>query len=151
MEHVGFGKRLQHEVPSWVAFGALFHIRIRSAANNPIALTDSVLGAKLLDSVRFYSEKHRWHVRIFLLMPDHLHALLAFPGQEAMAAVIGQWKAYHAKNSKIVWQENFFDHRIRNDEQVDAKMRYIRMNPVVKGLCDTMEDWPWWIGPSPAR
>jgi putative transposase len=143
MENVGFGRRLQHEVPGWVAFGSLFHIRIRCAPENPVPLTDALLAGKVLESVRFYAENHRWHVRLFLLMPDHLHALLTFPAQDSMAATIGKWKAYHSRTNSIIWQENFFDHRIRGDEQVDVKARYIRMNPVVRGLCKTMEDWPW--------
>ena len=145
MEYLGFGRRLHHEVPGWVPFGALFHLRIRCAEENTVCLVEAEVAQRLLDSVVFYAEKHRWHVRLFLLMPDHWHALMAFPGQESMAKTIGQWKAYHARTNGILWQDNFFDHRIRNDEQVDLKARYIRMNPVVKGLCAKPEDWPWCI------
>jgi hypothetical protein len=39
-------------------------------------------------------------------------------------------------------------YRLRDDErgeQLAAKIDYIRQNPVVPGLCATVEDWPWWI------
>ena len=143
MDDSVFGRRLHHDIPSWVSAGALFHIRIRCAAENPHALTHPPLAAKLLESARFYKNQGRWALRVFLLMPDHVHALVCFPIQEAMTKVIANWKAFHAKRNGIAWQNNFFDHRIRNDEQIDLKIRYIRMNPVVKGLCDSPDDWPW--------
>ena len=52
-----------------------------------------------------------------------------------------------AKN-RIEWQEGFFDHRLRDDErgeQLQAKVNYIRQNPVVAGLCASIEEWPWVI------
>jgi len=50
----------------------------------------------------------------------------------------------------VMWQEGYFDHRLRADErgtQVSAKMNYIRQNPVAAGLCARAEDWPWVIDP----
>lgn len=44
---------------------------------------------------------------------DHLHALLAFPPDRAMAQTVGRWKIYCARALSVRWQENFFDHRIR--------------------------------------
>ena len=51
------------------------------------------------------------------------------------------WKAFHKRLNGVRWQENFFDHRIRNREEFDEKACYIRMNPARKGLCQTAEDW----------
>jgi putative transposase len=81
-------------------------------------------------------------------MPDHVHALLAFQRDESMSGVIGDWKRFHARKNRIEWQEGFFDHRLRDDErgeQVQAKVNYIRQNPVVAGLCASIEEWPWVI------
>jgi putative transposase len=85
-------------------------------------------------------------------MPDHLHTLLSFARDQSMISVIGDWKHFHARKHGIVWQEGYFDHRLRNDErgeQLSAKMDYIRQNPVVAGLCVTASDWPWLIGHFP--
>ena len=62
-----------------------------------------------------------------------------------MSRVIGQWKRYQTKELGIAWQDNFFDHRLRNDAEANLKHDYIRRNPVVKGLCLRPEDWPWLI------
>ena len=80
----GFPARLHHSVPHWVENGALFHIRIRLERSvKQRALIDEQLGPVLLDSARFYEAKHRWHITLFLLMPDHLHAILSFGREES--------------------------------------------------------------------
>jgi REP element-mobilizing transposase RayT len=80
-------------------------------------------------------------------MPDHVHALLAFPPTEAMSRVIGEWKHFHARHTRIVWQDGYFDHRIRHDAELNEKLAYIRNNPVVENLCAHPEDWPWFWEP----
>ena len=138
-------------MPHWVEYGALFHIRIRLELSiTQRSLIDPQLGTLILDSARFYEAKRRWHITLFLLMPDHLHAMLSFGQQEAMAPVISDWKRFHKCQHKVIWQENFFDHRLRDDErgeQLLAKLDYIRNNPVVARLCARPEDWPWKIDP----
>src|SRR2546421_2562764 len=74
--------------------------------------------------------------------------LLAFPRDRSMSRVIGDWKHFHARKNRIEWQEGFFDHRLRDDErgeQLQAKVNYIRQNPVVAGLCADAKEWPWVI------
>ena len=45
-----------------------------------------------------------------------------------------------------VWQEESFDHTLRNDESFGDKREYIRQNPVRKGLVTQPEDYPWlWL------
>jgi REP-associated tyrosine transposase len=134
---------LHHDLPPWVTDGSLFHVRVRCEMNTPIPLTDQDLAAGLLESVRRYAESARWWPLLFLLMPDHWHAILGFPGNVAMSGVIGDWKRFHARVNGVVWQDNYFDHRLRRDESLVEKEAYIRNNPVVKGLCKRPEDWPW--------
>ena len=76
-------------------------------------------------------------------MPDHLHALISFPREIKMSRVIGEWKAHHRRANELLWQENFFDHRLRNEAELFEKHRYILNNPVAKGLCPTADAWPW--------
>ena len=151
----GFPERLHHSVPHWVHLGALFHIRIaldREREQRP--LTDPALAQAILDSARFYEGRLRWHITLFLLMPDHLHAMLSFARDESMSEVMRDWKRYHARGNYVMWQEGYFDHRLRADErgmQLAAKMNYFRQNPVAAGLCAKAEDWPWIIYPFAQR
>ena len=135
--------RLSHTVPSWVKGGAIYHIRIRAKPNTPLPLTNESLARSLLDSARRYHTDVRWCCLLFLLMPDHLHALLALPPEQCMSDTIGAWKRFQARQHGIRWQKNYFDHRIRDTRQFEEKAAYIRRNPVVKNLCATESEWPW--------
>jgi putative transposase len=147
----GFPRRLHYIVPPWVEPGAVFHIRIAlDREKQQRALIDSAVGKSILDSAKFYEAKQRWHITLFVMMPDHLHAILSFARDESMSGVIRDWKRFHARTNHVIWQEGYFDHRLRADEpgmQLSAKMNYIRQNPVVAGLCAKAEDWPWVIDP----
>ncbi|MFA6287989.1 MAG: transposase [Opitutaceae bacterium] len=135
--------RLHHAVPEWVKSGAVFHVRGRCERGNTVDLTKPEVAKALLESVSFYQTKQRWHVTLFVLMPDHWHALISFPQEDAMIRVVGDWKRYQEKQHGIHWQEGFFDHRIRNDAELDEKAYYIRMNPVRAELCAEMNQWAW--------
>jgi REP element-mobilizing transposase RayT len=144
-----FPSKLHHTVPDWVEPGAIFHIRIalERKMRQP-TLISSPIGESLIESAKFYDRKERWYITPFLLMPDHIHALLSFPRDKAMSRVIGDWKHFQTHQHRIVWQEGYFDHRLRGDErgeQLSAKIDYIRQNPVAAGLCAKAEEWPWWI------
>jgi putative transposase len=145
----GFPQRLHHKVPDWVEDGALFHLRIALDRNvMQRTLIDPPLGTALLEGAKLYESINRWHIKIFLLMPDHLHTILSFPESESMGGIVGDWKRFYKCNHAVEWQEDFFDHRLRRDErgeQLSAKLDYIRQNPVVSGLCLRAEDWPWVI------
>jgi putative transposase len=151
MLYRGFPGKLYHRVPSWIENGSLFHIRIRlDRERDQLRLTDPSLAPLLLGSAKFYQAEDKWFITIFLIMPDHIHAMLSFPRDQSMSEVVRQWKSFHKRHSCVVWQDNFFDHRLRDDErgqQVIAKLDYIRNNPVAAGLCVKAEDWPWTIDP----
>ncbi len=114
--------RLSHYVPLWVNSEAIFHIRIRASQKTKESLISKELGSSLLDSVGFYVAKRNWYCHLWLLMPDHLHGLLVFPSDKNMSRVIGSWKKYHAQSHGVIWQENYFDHRIRNNEEFHQKV-----------------------------
>jgi REP element-mobilizing transposase RayT len=134
---------LGHVSPPWVKSGGLYFVTICTETRGENQLCVPETAEMLLESAAVYHERQRWFARLFLLMPDHVHALLAFPPSESMSEVIRNWKSYTARKCRISWQKNFFDHRIRDDEQWELKARYIRENPLRKALVQPGEDWPW--------
>ena len=96
-----------------------------------------------METAEYRNKNNNWFRRLLVVMPDHLHALISFPLDTEVKKFISSWKGYLAKRCGIIWQRDFFDHRIRNWESLDAKADYIRENPVRKGLCDKAEEWPW--------
>ena len=95
----------------------------------------------MLETVRFYRGREKWFPSVFLLMPDHLHMIVSFGRQFRIEEVVSAWKRYAAAKYRIVWQQGFFEHRLRQDESAEEKTAYIKHNPVRAGLVAKPEDW----------
>jgi REP element-mobilizing transposase RayT len=51
-------------------------------------------------------------------------------------------------SSGSIWEDESFDHVIRNEHSFEEKLLYIRMNPVKAGLVKRAEDYKWfWQSP----
>jgi putative transposase len=123
--------------------GAVYFVTICCVPSGANQLCVPATAEHLLEAVRFREERLDWHVRLMVLMPDHLHALISFSPRQPMIKVIGNFKEIVAKRTGVRWQRDFFDHRLRAEESLDEKAHYIRMNPVRKGLISQSEDWPY--------
>ena len=132
---------LHHAIPTWVKTGATFHVRLRFAPLPAPELPTSA--ARLLTAAHTYHNLGRWHLHLLVIMPDHLHALMAFPPDRPMSTVVGSWKRYVAREDGVSWQSNYFDHRIRHAHELRETWDYLRNNPVAKGLCANPDAWPW--------
>ncbi len=136
-------KTLPHAVPNWVDAGSLFFITICCAQRNVNSLCEPRISAAIFESATHRQQRGDWFMRLLVLMPDHLHALLAFPADRQMESVIRGWKSYLARLHGIRWQRDFFDHRVRNDESWEEKAHYVRQNPVRAGLVRNASEWPY--------
>lgn len=79
----------------------------------------------------------RYDLTDFVVMPNHIHLLAAFPNEAAMLAQCESWKHFTAVkiNQKLgrrrtrFWQSDGFDHLVRSVEQFEYLRRYIAENP----------------------
>jgi len=141
-------KRLPHQVPQWASEGSYFLITINCHERGRNQLCQAGLGEAVLRAAAFYHERWQWHCRLLLLMPDHLHGILAFPREPGLKTTVSNWKKYLAREHGVAWQRDFFDHRLREQHELGEKTCYVRMNPVRWGLCERAEDWPWVYQPN---
>jgi putative transposase len=136
-------KKLPHTIPSWIPDSELFFITINGKSRGLNQFSNENAGPIILKSAKYHFEIKNWYCRLLMLMPDHLHMLVAFPQNTSMKHFITSWKSFLHKQCKVRWQRDFFDHRIRGWESLEAKAEYIRKNPVRAGLVSNTEDWPW--------
>jgi putative transposase len=136
-------KHLNHETPHWVTSDADYFVTICAEPRKRNHFCKNTLGPAILDSIRFYNEKQHWFCHLALLMPDHVHLLVCFPPEKILSRVVGLWKRGLAKRHAISWQRNFFEHRLRNNENIQQKADYILENPVRAGLVEEWKDWPY--------
>jgi REP element-mobilizing transposase RayT len=138
-------KTLPHEIPSWVNPEREVYfvtINCHDRTTNQLALPG--VSERVFGAVRFRQRSGLWWPHLFLLMPDHLHALISFPLSDKSARVIvSKWKEWVAKDIGIIWQRGFFEHRLRRDESFQAKSDYIQRNPVRKDLVANPDEWPF--------
>ncbi|MBI5767615.1 MAG: transposase [Verrucomicrobia bacterium] len=132
---------LFHSAPSWV-HSATYFITICCQIRGTDQLCAPATSSKLLAAMSHYQTAQRWHVFVWVLMPDHLHAIVSLPTEESLTKTVAAWKRFTAREAGIAWQRGFFDHRLRSDESLEEKAHYIRMNPVRNGLVAHPADWP---------
>jgi REP element-mobilizing transposase RayT len=86
----------------------------------------------------------------WVVMPDHLHWRVQLHDRP-LPAVVGAVKSRSALaiNRRLcrqgaVWQKDYHDHGVRQDEDMLAVARYIVANPLRAGLVERIGDYPLW-------
>ena len=93
-------------------------------------------------------ELRRFDLHAYSVMANHIHVLLTPFAQ--MRIVTRELKGASARTLNVIlnrtgqfWQEESFDHWVRNEGQFVRVKKYIEHNPVKAGLVSKIEDWPW--------
>jgi putative transposase len=144
-------KKLPHDVPRWIDPSAeIYFITINSLPRGTNQLAATSTAHDLLQSAAHRHHAAKWFIHLFLLMRDHIRALLSFPQQgSGLQQTIKSWKSWTAKSLRIQWQRDFFEHRLRQNESASEKFHYILANPVRAGLTETPTEWPWLLWSDP--
>ncbi|RRJ97541.1 hypothetical protein Ga0100231_003215 [Opitutaceae bacterium TAV4] len=95
-----------------------------------------------------------WMIEIATCMPDHLHILFSLSGPRlTVGQCVARWKFQirQATNPANQWQRDFWEHRLRPDEDHETYALYTFLNPWRAHLRSASDTWPHsWI-PSPSR
>ena len=143
-------KQLPHGLPLWLddPSAEVYFLTICAREREKQPLLDGDTATYLIESIRFYNEAGRWRVNLAVIMPDHVHLLASFDAKQSQT--VRAWKHWTARNLGVLWQRDFFEHRLRREEQTTEKVLYILNNPVRAGLVETWEKWPHlWIAERP--
>lgn len=116
-----------------------------------ITLTVEPFASCVCNAILHRKRSGLWHLLAFVLMPDHLHLLVASGERETLSKTMGSFSQFIASEINRLlnrqghlWQHGFYEHAIRKAvEKCPALTEYIHQNPVRKGLCDSPEQWPW--------
>jgi putative transposase len=73
----------------------------------------------------------------WVVMPDHVHAILVFEEcRQALGEVVGRFKSITARETRglrgpaRLWQRGYYDHVIRDEEDLGRVREYIATNPI---------------------
>ncbi len=95
-------------------------------------------------------QKYRFVVIGYVLMPEHFHLLVTEPEVGDPSVVMKVVKERFTKlvhhggvRTGEIWQKRFYDFNVCSTEKRVENVRYIRRNPVKRGLVAAPEDWQW--------
>jgi putative transposase len=127
----------------------IFFVTTVTAQRQPIFRREATSNL-LIDTLAHYRDQRKFLLHEFVVMPDHLHALIT-PGDEislerAMQFIKGGFSfRLHAHGP--VWQASFSNHRVRDREDYQKHREYIRLNPVRARLAARAEEYPYSSAP----
>ncbi len=112
-------------------------------------LKDPGVAEIVQDSLLFY-DGERYRLSAWVVMPNHVHLLVAPAQGEELSEIMHSLKSYTAhKANRILgragrfWQRESFERYIRDYEHFQNVVAYIENNPVKARLCRKPSDWPY--------
>jgi putative transposase len=120
-----------------------------AGSSGPLWLKEPEIAACVEQAVLRGAELSQYVLRAYVIMPNHVHALLEplvplhkfMNGLKGVSAREANIKLGHA--GQPFWQDESFDHWVRDAGEFARTKTYIENNPVKARLCAKPEDWPW--------
>jgi putative transposase len=110
-------------------------------------LANSVHANRVRRALRHF-DGLRYRLISWVIMPNHVHAVVEQMQEYRMGDVIHSRKSFTAKaiNREIgsrgsLWAPDYFDRFIRDGAHLGNVVAYVESNPVKAGLVDHAEDW----------
>ena len=105
--------------------------------------------AALVQENLWHHDGLKYRLQAWVIMPNHVHALTEI-WNVPMGEILKSWKSYTAKEANKLlgrigtfWEEDYFDHYLRDDEHFRRVLHYIENNPNKAGLAKAPADWLW--------
>ncbi len=100
------------------------------------------------DTIQHGAATGRYELHSWVIMPNHVHLLIT----PLLASIMAGWvKGASARQANLLlqrtgisfWQDESYDHVVRNENEFRRIRQYIENNPVRAGLCVTPEEYIW--------
>lgn len=114
-----------------------------------------LLRAAFRDTMR----RHPFHIIAICILPEHLHTIWRLPEGDADFPM--RWSRIKAafshalplcdknsrsrcdKNERGIWQRRYWEHWIRDEDDLLNHINYVHFNPVKHGLVSDAYAWPY--------
>lgn len=123
--------------------GSVYHVT--TVTQNRTPFFESLgNGRKVVQQMMALQKQGTVETLCYVLMPDHLHWLMVLH-DDTLPNVVRLLKGRSAKSiGKPVWQSNYYDHAVRQEEDLQKMARYIVANPLRAGLVSQIGDYSLW-------
>jgi REP element-mobilizing transposase RayT len=141
-------RRIRLERPQYQQLGAICSVTIVVKDRQPIfgSLDVAEAAATLLQE---HADARGIAVYAYCVMPDHMHLLLGASPTCDIVTFVGEFKslvlraAWQQGVLGRFWQRSFWDHFLRDDEDVEQVVTYILNNPVRAKMVDEWQQYPF--------
>ena len=140
--------------------GTTYFFTLVTFRRRPILCDDAVRLAlrRAIEQVR---ARLPFDIDAMVLMPDHLHCIWTLPDGDTNFSLrwsqIKHGVSYSCRDLYVpvrsrsrlrqrtapIWQRRFWEHRIRDQCDMERHMDYIHFNPVKHGLVGAAAEWPY--------
>jgi putative transposase len=110
-------------------------------------------------SVRTVRARWPFEIVAWVVLPDHLHAIWTLPVGDAdfstrwmliksgFSRRIARGESISSsraeKGERGIWQRRYWEHQIRDEDDLQRHADYVHINPVKHGYVGRAADWPW--------
>jgi len=103
------------------------------------------------NAMMFYHEKE-YFVNCYCIMPNHVHFVFFYydTATKAISKIMQSIKGFSARKANEIlglsgefWQHESHDHIVRDNQELERIISYVKMNPVKAGLVTKWEDWKY--------
>jgi REP element-mobilizing transposase RayT len=107
--------------------------------------------AELVATALRYFDGDRYRLHAWCVMPNHVHVVVQPFSAWTLERVLQNWKSFTAKvanralaRTSVFWQQESYDHLIRDTLDYTRAIAYVLMNPEAAKL----RNWRWLGGPA---
>jgi len=120
------------------------------AQSGPLWLKDPRVARCVVRSLRRGdAELNHYRLHAFVVMANHVHVLVN--PLLAVRRITNAIKGVTSRRANQIlrrtgqpfWQDESFDHWVRNESEFERIRAYIERNPVAAGLVTRPQEWPW--------
>ena len=140
----------RRNLPHWRQDNSIYFVTWRLAHGQPEL--DSTERDLVMAAIRKF-EGQRYKLSAYVVMDDHVHALLALLPPNELKAILHSWKSFTARQMQRehkrfgqVWQDESFDRIVRDDQEFAQKAAYIIGNPQKRWPEVRDYSWVWPAG-----
>jgi REP element-mobilizing transposase RayT len=101
------------------------------------------------ETIRHFADS-RYELFAYVVMDDHVHALVEPHRDHDLERLLHSWKSFSAHSIRRaaapLWQREYFDRIVRDEQEFDALVQYIVQNPYNRWPGVTAYPWVWCRG-----
>jgi putative transposase len=140
--------------------GGTYFFTLVTYKRNPILSTQNSIDL-FTDAIRYTAKRMPFTIVAYVILPDHMHFIWTMP--EDSCDYSTRWRLIKShftrawcqdgsvsksasrqkKGEQDVWQRRFWEHMIRDENDLSRHVEYIHYNPVKHALVNSPDEWSY--------